>query len=211
MSKSLSIEKNILYVIIAVAAVIVIAVAYFAVSAQPSPKPSPAAAWKVGSFVEYKVVSQGNEFTMKYSVAGEEVYNGKDCYLLESTMISGNMKYVYTIWAAKADNKPVHARYRIYQDNNLVMEQEVDVQQAEEVVEQAKVSEGAKFLGYETITVPAGTFSCAKYEVETTQAGETYKSTYWVSDQVPIFKVVKSVTTKNGAVVTSMELINYGT
>ena len=221
MSRPLPIEKNVLYAIIAVAAVIVIAVIYFAVSAPsaagpaekgtPTPAPGPAA-WKVGSYAEYRLVMQGKESTLKYSVDGEEVYNGQDCYLLTYTMTMGNQRTEYTMWITKAEHKPVHARMRMYQGDTLIMEKEMDVKQAEEMLPpSATAGEKAKFLGYETITVPAGTFNCAKYEAEVTQAGVTTKTTFWLSNNVPMFGLVKAESVQNGNVVSTMELISYGT
>ncbi len=57
--------------------------------------------------------------------------------------------------------------------------------------------------GVDTVTVPMGTYVCTKYTV--TDGGIT--STYWIAPNVPL--PIKMVQEQNGALMTSMELVDY--
>ncbi len=57
--------------------------------------------------------------------------------------------------------------------------------------------------GPDTVTVPKGTFLCTKYTVTD---GDT-KGTYWIAPNVPL--PIKMVQEEKGAVVSTMELVDY--
>ena len=62
-------------------------------------------------------------------------------------------------------------------------------------------------IGYESVTVPAGTFiNCLK--TESTSSNEV--TDVWFNSSVPIFGIVKSTSSENGSVVTTIVLQSYG-
>lgn len=150
----------------------------------------------------------GMEGTYKISVDGEEVYDGVDCWLLSQTTITTQeqvtMKMIYTFWISKTDYKAQHYRYRIYSDDQLVMEQEGDP--AEAPAGEPEPIDVSYSVGVETVTVPAGTFpGCTKVEVK-----NEFVSITWVHETVPIWGLVKSEMYLDEELQTSMELRSYG-
>lgn len=59
--------------------------------------------------------------------------------------------------------------------------------------------------GTESVTVPAGTYSCTKYTV----TNGNYRGTYWVAANVPV-PVKMDMTDSGGQITGSMELVGWG-
>ncbi|MEM3551011.1 MAG: hypothetical protein QW222_04815 [Candidatus Bathyarchaeia archaeon] len=184
----------------------------------PSPTPSlnPIINLRVGAYAEYLVKTYIDEDMVemknKYSVDGEEIYNVVNCWVLSFTTTieeeGMTMKTIVTWWMAKSDLKVVHGRIRTYFNDSLMYEREFDPEQApEEAGEPPKPIDVKYTVGYETVTVPAGTFlNCMKVEV--TAQDHVVKS--WAHNNVPIFGLVKSEIYENGRQVMTMDLTSYG-
>jgi hypothetical protein len=152
----------------------------------------------------------------KYSVDNEETYSGVNCWVLSYTVTMEQegmkMKTVVTWWVAKSDLQAVHGRMRTYVNDNLIYEKEFDPEQAPaEAGEAPEPVDVSYAVGYETVTVPAGTFvNCVKVKMETTAEGKHMVSYSWAHPNVPVFGMVKSETYEDGELYMTMELIAYG-
>ncbi|MCS7115172.1 MAG: hypothetical protein RMJ15_06480 [Nitrososphaerota archaeon] len=182
-------------------------------TATPSPTLSPIINLRVGAYAEYRMVeyTEGVEAKMKYSVDSEETYKGVNCWILSQTVITEQegmtIKSVVTWWMAKSDLHMVHGRIRSYVNDNLVFEQEFDPGQASGDTEPPEPVDVNYFAGYETITVPAGTFTnCMKMEV--TEEGRIART--WVHPNVPVWGIVKMESYEGNQPLMTMELIAYG-
>jgi len=115
-----------------------------------------------------RTVAQGQttEATMSYSISSTTL-NGKGCWLQEMSMQSKGMTIKYRVWLDKtsleclkaemsANNGPWQTLpcYQVPTGTSTTTEGEPQEIQVREV-------------GHETITVPAGTFSCTVYEATT--------------------------------------------
>lgn len=184
----------------------------------PSPSVKPIINLRVGAYAEYIQMVYTDEGTMemqiKYSVDGEETYNGVNCWVLSLTSTmeqqSMKMKTMLTWWMAKSDSHAVHGRIQTYLNDNLMYEQEFDPKNApQQAGEPPKPIDVSHTVGYETITVPAGTFAnCIKSRIEVTTKGVVSYS--WVHPNVPIWGIVKSEIYEDSEKTMTMELISYG-
>ena len=148
----------------------------------------------------------------KFSVEGEETYNGVDCWLLTVTTSmeeeGAEMKIAVTWWMDKSSFEVLHGRMEMYMDNDLIYREEFEpAQTPEEAGEPPKPVDLSYSVGSETITVIAGTFeNCIKTEVTT--EGRTVH--VWVHPDVPVWGVVKTEGYEDGEKILNMELISYG-
>jgi hypothetical protein len=146
------------------------------------------------------------------SVDREETYNGSSCWVMsmttETTTDSGTTKMVVTWWMSKTELKAIHIRMQMYVDDVLQYDQEYDPEQASsQTGEPPEPVNPQTIVSYETVTVPAGTFTnCAKAETGTA----TTKTDIWMHPDVPIWGMVKTETYSNSELQTTMELIAYG-
>jgi hypothetical protein len=152
------------------------------------------------------------EMRVKYSVDGEETYSGLNCWVLSYTMTMEEQgmttKTVVTWWMAKSDLHAVHGRIRTYVNDNLIYEGEFDPEQAPEKAGEPPEPVDVNYtVGYETVTVPAGTFvNCIKVEV----TEEGYLVRTWAHPNVPVYGMVKSEMYEKSELTMTMELITYG-
>jgi hypothetical protein len=144
---------------------------------------------------------------MRFSVNRTQVYNGVNCYLLMLTMGNATMKSVITYYFPVTTLKPTHYRIQTFVNNNLVYDQQYDITPGQTQGNTYLPSNTTTSIGYETVTVAAGTFANSM-KMEATSNGEVTDN--WVNSSVPIFGLVKSQTTKNGVVISSLELQSYG-
>ena len=187
----------------------------------PTPTPTttttpliqPIANFKIGAYAEYimRVSEDSTSMEGKYrlSVDGEENYKGNLCWLLSITIIQEDMKMVTTWWITKTEYEAVHGRMQMYMNDRLVMQQEFDPEKKPpEAGEEPEPIDVNYATGYETITVPAGTFiNCIRVEVMETE-GSVVKT--WVHSSVPIWGLVKTEAYDKGELVMTMELVSYG-
>lgn len=151
------------------------------------------------------------EMKVRYSVNGEETYSGVNCWVLSYTTTMEQqgmtMKNVVTWWMAKSDLHAVHGRTQTYVNDNLVSQQEFDPEQAPKGTEPPEPANVNYAVGYETITVLAGTFTnCIKVEV--TKEGHLVRM--WAHPNVPVWGFVKMEGYEDSKLSMTMELISYG-
>ncbi|MCS7136386.1 MAG: hypothetical protein RMJ14_03725 [Nitrososphaerota archaeon] len=181
-----------------------------------TPSVSPVVNLKVGSYAKYFQKSYTEEKAFEsyvtFRVDGEEKYNNVNCILLstiiETQQNGARMKSVITWWLSKLDLKMVHGRMQVYYNDDLVFEREFSPLEAtEEVGQPPGPIDVNYFVGYETVTVPAGNFiNCIKVEF----SEEEYLTKTWIHQNVPIFGLVKSETYYRGSLLSFMELVSYG-
>ncbi|MCW4044583.1 MAG: hypothetical protein NWE94_03590 [Candidatus Bathyarchaeota archaeon] len=148
------------------------------------------------------------ENTMKYAIS-EGTYSGTACWVMtvEMTMNqeSGTMKIVMTYWISKSTGQGIHMKTQTYMNGELANEYEEDIEPGEDgdIPEPIDIS---TVTSTETITVPAGTFTCAK--ITATTSGGT--STAWYNSNIPVIGLVKTEVTSAGSLVSTTELTGYG-
>ncbi|MEM2909647.1 MAG: hypothetical protein QXO01_01070 [Nitrososphaerota archaeon] len=181
-------------------------------SPTPTPTPTPTKPvlnFRVGAYSEYLVKTLTDEgmveLTYKMSVDGEESYGGKNCWILTLTYVQEETKMIIYVWINKIEYEVVHILMRMYENDKLIMEQELD---PEEAAQNLPHPVDLQYItSYETLTVRAGTFvNCLRVETEK----EGVLSKVWVHERVPIFGVVKAEIFEDGKLMSSMELISYG-
>ncbi|MEM0456674.1 MAG: hypothetical protein QXI01_02990 [Nitrososphaerota archaeon] len=183
-----------------------------------TPSISPIVNLRTGSYAKYLQKAYTEEGVLEaeayitFRVEGEGTYNNVNCLLLSTTVETQKdnvmMKSIITWWLSKQDLKMVHGKMQIYYNNMLVYESEFSpLEVTEETGKPPEPIDVNYFVGYETITVPAGTFiNCIKVEF----FKEEYLMKTWAHQNVPIFGIVKSETYKAGKLMMLMELISYG-
>ncbi|MEM2405745.1 MAG: hypothetical protein QXR05_11480, partial [Candidatus Methanomethylicia archaeon] len=188
------------------------------ISSPTSPTPSPIQPivnFKVGAYAEYIMKGiEDDELTVmgtyKLSVDSEENYKGNLCWLLSMTITQREeeTKMITTWWITKTEYNFVHGRMQVYVGNNLVMQQEFDPGEMPSGVEEPEPIDVRYTTGYETITVPAGTFiNCLRVEVSG-EGGVVVKT--WAHSSVPIWGVVKTEMYEDNVLTMTTELTSYG-
>jgi hypothetical protein len=146
---------------------------------------------------------------MKYSIT-EGTYSGAAVWLLNVEMTNnvegGTMKNIMTYWVNKNTMQGVHVKTQVYMNGELISENEEDIAPGEDSGTMPDPIDLSTTTSTETITVPAGTFTCGKITVTT----PTGTSSSWASASVPVIGLVKIETTYGGKVQSTTELIGYG-
>jgi hypothetical protein len=142
----------------------------------------------VGSGAQYETqTADGKTVTTEFAIVGKESVNGKDAYWFEITTAAGpmGMMVMKTLNAFDASGA-TPSRVIMQMGNRPPMEmpqqmtQRMNGQQA-----MGDIKSQAELIGTESITTPAGTFSCEHYRMKD-GSGDT-----WVSDKVTPLGVVK--------------------
>ncbi|RLG43282.1 MAG: hypothetical protein DRO00_05480 [Thermoproteota archaeon] len=140
------------------------------------------------------------EYTVSYSFTSS-TYQGKSCWLQEIEM--------------RMEAQGVAVKYRVWLDKDTLVclkaemsigggpWQSVPCSQAPTGTTGEGESIEIREVGHETVTVPAGTFSCTVYEAIVS----TGKARYWVAGSVPI-PVKWQVTNAQGTI--TAELVEWG-
>ncbi len=154
------------------------------------------------SYFKYKITttSAGQSTTqyISYRITSGS-WSGQECWIMEVTAESDVGTFQYKIWTSKATGRCLHAV--------MIMngqEMEVPCAQASQPGITSGEAPGITYAyeGKETITVPAGTFTCDKWTA--TVAGATV--TYWVAPGIPVPVKWES---QAGGMVTVAELVEY--
>ncbi len=163
--------------------------------------------YKAGQWVKYRISSQGMELEMEMKVEGFETKEGVNCVKMVYTqgMPSGG-KMVMTIWYDPETGKVVWWKSQIIVGGEVVQEKEGSGAKLPTKRHLPLVKDWGSYKGKETITVPAGTFECDKYEKKT----PTGKMIFWINTEIPITRMVKMETIVAGEKMVSMELESYG-
>jgi hypothetical protein len=141
----------------------------------------------VGQGAVYQISPQTGEKTeMEIAVLAKESVNGKDGYWLQMAMSSSEtggqmvMKHLFVL-----DGQETHtARMIMQMPGQPPMEMPAQMMHRDRSTQPADVREGARDLGSESITVPAGTYTTEHYRLKD-------GSEFWYLKDVPPWGLVK--------------------
>ena len=147
----------------------------------------------VGTGAAYEMTGRdGTKSQMEITIVGKESVNGKDGYWMEMAManpLSGGQMYVKNL-IAPTDNGMTSVRMVMQQPGQDPMEMDMSMMNmgGRKMPQSAPsdIRDKAEHVGTETITVPAGTFSCEHYRMKD-GSGEA-----WISEKVAPWGLVKS-------------------
>jgi hypothetical protein len=143
----------------------------------------------IGSGAQYESTnSDGVKSTIEFTVVGKETVNGKDAYWLEWSTPSGKMgEMVMKVLISPDSSNGVTTRsiMQIGGRNPMEMPSQTS-RMGSQPSPKLDIRSSSTDLGKESVTTPAGTFSCEHYRAND-GTGDT-----WVSTQVPPFGMVKS-------------------
>jgi len=152
----------------------------------------------VGAGAQYEsTTADGNKTTIEFTIVGKETVNGKDGYWMEWTTNSGGMGAMVMKTLVVPGATDATQRVIMQMGKNPPMEMPSQ-SRGMSVKPNFDVRSSAQDLGKESVTVPAGTFSCEHYRSK--DGGDT-----WVSSQVPPFGMVKS--SNNGSTMVLTKVI----
>ena len=181
--------KIIRFSVIAALCIFVVASARAQVSGgmRQSPLPSGIFSPVVGSGAAYDITtSEGRTMNIEYAIVAKETVNGKDGYWMEWTSNAmGNGQMIMKVLTVPGDSG---APTRVIMQLPGRPPMEMPAQMTGRMSGQSAVSDirgGATDIGSESLTVPAGTFTCEHYRMKD-GSGDT-----WVSTKVAPFGVVK--------------------
>jgi hypothetical protein len=146
----------------------------------------------VGSGAAYEATGgDGKKSQMEMTVVGKEDVNGKTGYWMEMAVAdarSGGQMYMKYLFAP-GDNGLASTRMIMQMPGQDPMEMDMNMNMGGRRMPQSTptdIRDKAERVGTETITVPAGTFSCEHYRMKDGSADA------WVSDKVAPWGLVKS-------------------
>jgi hypothetical protein len=142
----------------------------------------------VGAGAEYETRGDnGSKNTMEFAIVGKEGVNGQEGYWLEVTFSGEPMGEMVVKTLAMVTNGSIVTSKMIMQmSGRPPMEMPSQMQSANGNVNLADIRNKADDLGTESVTTPAGTFSCHHYRMKD-GSGDV-----WVSESVHPFGLVKS-------------------
>ncbi|MGD0958027.1 MAG: hypothetical protein ABR953_14540 [Candidatus Acidiferrales bacterium] len=141
----------------------------------------------VGSGAAYEITtSDGRKTNIEYAIVGKESVNGKDAYWMEwTTSGMGSGQMVMKVLTAVGDST-ITSRVIMQMPGRPPMEMPAQMTgRTNSQSVPADVRTSAEDVGSESITVPAGTFTCEHYRMKD-GSGDT-----WVSTKVNPLGVVK--------------------
>jgi hypothetical protein len=150
----------------------------------------------VGAGAAYEVTSSdGKTQPIEFALVGKESVNGKDGYWMEWTTATGRtgQMIMKTLIVPGANDAPT--RMIMQMGGGQPMEMPTQGRMGAQAKPNTDIREGGQDLGKESVTVPAGTFSCEHYRSK--DGGDV-----WISSQVPLFGMVKSVNNGSTMVLT---------
>ena len=145
----------------------------------------------VGSGSTYEITREGNKTTMEFAVVGKEDMAGKTGYWVESSIMEpkGGGEMVIKVLEAVDGNVISYSKSIIQMPGQGPMEMDPNMMNMGGRRPAQTVStdfrDKAELVGSESITVPAGTFSCEHYRMKD-GSGEA-----WISDKVSPWSLVK--------------------
>ena len=176
-----------------------------------------------GVWTEYQMKDNDSDGTMKISVVGDEEKDGEHFFWwemktvdkksgeysiikFEGTQNPNDRNTVSTFIMQHNDEQPIKYTFKIPPpDEN----EEPAKKESEPRTPAANTTENEdkeiKNLGWETITVPAGTFKCQHFVIYDENDKESDE--YWTSDKLPLIPIVKAVNHSDNS---TMELVSYG-
>ena len=152
----------------------------------------------IGAGAQYEsTASDGSKSTVEMTLVGHESVNGKDGYWMESMMENGKMGemiFKILIVPGAPDASP---RVIMQMGKGAPMEMPQQGRMGTAAKPNLDVRNGGQDLGKESVTTPAGTFSCEHYRSK--DGGDV-----WVSSSVPPFGMVKSSNNGSSMVLTKV-------
>ena len=146
----------------------------------------------VGTGAAYEMTGRdGMKTQMEITIVGKEDVNGKEGYWMEMAMASpraGGDMYVKNL-LAPTDNGMASMRMIMQAPGQDPMEMDTNMNMGGRRMQQSTPSdirEKAELVSTESVTVPAGTFSCQHYKMK------DGSSEAWISDKVAPWGLVKS-------------------
>jgi hypothetical protein len=147
----------------------------------------------VGTGAAYEMTGHdGTKSEMEITIVGKEPVNGKDGYWMEMAMASprsGGQMYVKNL-IAPTDNGMTSVRMVMQQAGQDPMEMDMSMMNmgGRKMPQStpSDIRDKAERVGTETITVPAGTFSCEHYRMKD-GSGDA-----WISEKIAPWGLVKS-------------------
>ena len=227
---SVAMKKHIVHDASAVSKVLVAAIAFLVVVAgvagvyylslpSPSKEDDPyskaMANFQSGTNVEYLLKaydsngSVSSESQAKWSVE-EDVYNETSCWILgvdNSEISSEGVKseLILTVYLSKTTLENVHVKAQMFLDGEMVFTEESDPD-SNDYNDMIPMQFPAKYVAYETVTVPAGTFAgCGK--VSDADSASVFNA--WVHKDVPVWGIVKMESYRGATLVSTMDLVTY--
>jgi hypothetical protein len=142
----------------------------------------------VGAGAVYTVQSaKGDKTEMQIAIVGKEQVDGKDAYWYEMSFNHGNGEMIMKSLMVLNGPDTHVSRMIMQMPGRPPMEMPTQMMHQDRATQPADVRSDAEDLGSDTITVPAGTFTCQHYR--TKSGGEV-----WVSPKVSPYGLVKSKT-----------------
>ena len=140
----------------------------------------------VGEGAEYEMQSaKGDKSNMQITIVGKDSVDGKDAYWYEMSFNRGNGQMVMKQLMVLSGPDTQISRMIVQMPGRPPMELPTQMMHQDRAPQAADVRTGGEDLGSETITVPAGTFTCQHYRSKS--GGEV-----WVSQKVSPYGLVKS-------------------
>ena len=147
----------------------------------------------VGTGANYEVTkSDGTKTQLEITIVGKEDVDGKTAYWMEMSFVeprSSAPVYAKSLTTVN-DNNVVSSRMIMQMPGQDPMEMDNSSAPMGRRMQQSSpsdINDKAEALGSETVTVPAGTFTCQHYRMKD-GSGEA-----WISDKVGPWGLVKSV------------------
>lgn len=151
----------------------------------------------MGAGAEYQIQpAKGDKSNIQITIVGKEAVEGKDAYWYEMSFdrANGQMMVFKQLMVLNGADTQI-SRMIMQMPGRPPMEMPTQMMHQDRTPQTADVRTGGEDLGSETITVPAGTFTCQHYRSKS--GGEV-----WISQKVSPYGLVKSKSNDS-----SMELI----
>jgi hypothetical protein len=145
----------------------------------------------VGTGAAYEITKEGKKSEIELTIVGKEDVEGKPAYWMEMGMTdprTSTLLYAKNLMSV-SDTGVTSLRMVMQMPGQDPMEMDMTANPAARRMQPttpANISEKAEVVGTESVTVPAGTFSCTHYRMKD-GSGEA-----WVSDKVSPWGLVKS-------------------
>jgi hypothetical protein len=155
----------------------------------------------VGSGAQYEsTAADGTKSTIEFAVVGKEAVNGADAYWLEWSTTSGKMgEMVMKTLIAPESGSGAPTRMIMQMGGRNPMEMPAQMSHmGNQPAPKLDIRSSSTDLGKESVTTPAGTFSCEHYRAND-GSGDA-----WVSSQAPPFGMVKSQSKSSSMVLTKL-------
>jgi hypothetical protein len=154
----------------------------------------------VGSGAAYEVDTKGDKTEMEIVIVGKESVTGKDAYWYEmsfNSARSGGQMVTKTLMVIDGADTQV-TRMIMQMPGRPPMEMSTQMMHQDRSRQPADIRSDAEDLGSESVTVPAGTFTCEHYRSKKDSADT------WISEKVSPYGMVKHQSTDTTMVLTKV-------